>query len=411
MNGISTPSNTSSSTPQRSPLSTKKKIIVLGFMGGCPIAGVIWQHLHYIIGLQRLGHEVFYVEDTSNFPYNSSTFDISDDFSYAAQTLEKLSKEHGFCWAYCARYKDPFEMAGMDRSSLLQLYRDADCALNICGSHDLNDDLALIKNLIYVESDPGVEQIKIDQGNEATLSFLKYHQHLFTFGENIGTSNFKVPTHGLSWLPTRQPIVTDFWCPTSTAIPPAEEALYTSICNWSTSGKKDIVWRDSKYLWSKSLEFLKFIEAPKKAGEMFELATDITKESESDLFLKNDWRLVLPHDLSSNWESYRNYICNSKGEFTCAKDQYIRLNTGWFSDRSACYLAAGRPVITQETGFSSYFGGKEGLLGFSTIEEIVEAANSIRSDYAKHSRAALAIARETFEAEKVLKSLLDRAGV
>ncbi|MBX9742638.1 MAG: hypothetical protein K2W99_03755 [Chthoniobacterales bacterium] len=391
----------------------KKKIIVLGFMGGCPIAGVIWQHLHYIVGLQRLGHEVFYVEDTSRFPYNPVTFDISDDFSYATQTLETLAKEYSFeqKWTYSARYRDPFESVGMEQTQLRELYRHCDAALNICGSHDLNEDLALIPRLIYVESDPGVEQIKVDQQNATTLSFLKHHAALFTFGENIGTPDFPVPTHGLNWLPTRQPIVTDLWCHQPMAPAPSSEALYTSICNWSTSGKKDIFWKSSNYLWSKSLEFLKFCEAPKKCETTFELATDIKQKAEQELFLHNQWKLVLPHELSSNWKGYRTYIQDSLGEFTCAKDQYVRLHTGWFSDRSACYLAAGRPVITQETGFSKFYGGRYGLFGFSTIEEIVEAVRSIRSGYQKHSQAALEIAREFFEAEKVLQSLLERAGV
>ncbi len=392
---------------------SRKKIIVLGFMGGCPIAGVIWQHIHYIVGLQRLGHEVYYVEDTSNYPYNPVAFDINDDYSYAAQTLSKLAETYGFQgrWAYSARYKEPMEVAGMSREALVQLYKDADCALNICGSHDLNDELNLIRHLIYVESDPGVEQIKIDLGESETIDYLKAHRHLFTFGENIGTPAFAVPTHGIQWLPTRQPVVTDLWCPTDEAAAPDPAALFTTICNWSTSGKKDIVWRDSNYLWSKSLEFLRFVEAPRLSGEAFEMATDIKKDEERELFEKNDWRLVLPHDMSVDWDGYRDYIRNSKGEFTCAKDQYVRLNTGWFSDRTACYLAAGRPVITQETGFSAHYGGKEGLIAFSSMEEIVEGAAAIRADYKKHSRAALEIAREVFEAEKVLKSLLERAGV
>lgn len=391
----------------------RKKIIVLGFMGGMPIAGVIWQHIHYIVGLQRLGHEVYYVEDTLNYPYDPVAFNISDDYSYAAQTLGRLAKEHGFegHWAYCARYKDPTECAGMSLSALKTLYKEADCALNICGSHDMNDDLRSIRHLIYVESDPGVEQIKIDQGESATIDYLKEHRHLFTFGENIGTPAFAVPTHDFTWLPTRQPVVTDLWCPTNEAPEPAPEALFTTICNWSTSGKKDIFWKDSNYLWSKSLEFLRFVEAPKRSGEPFEMATDIKKEEESELFMKNDWKLVLPHDLSVDWNGYRDYISQSKGEFTCAKDQYIRLNTGWFSDRTACYLAAGRPVITQETGFTAHYGGNEGLFSFSSMEEIVDAVATIRADYKKHSRAALEIAREVFEAEKVLKSLLDRAGI
>ena len=153
------------------------------------------------------------------------------------------------------------------------------------------------------------------------------------------------------------------------------------------------------------------MEAPRLSGEPFEMATDIKKDEERELFEKNDWRLVLPHDMSVDWDGYRDYIRNSKGEFTCAKDQYVRLNTGWFSDRTACYLAAGRPVITQETGFTAHYGGKEGLIAFSSMEEIVEGVAAIRADYKKHSRAALEIAREFFEAEKVLKSLLDRAGV
>jgi len=391
----------------------RKKIIVLGFMGGMPIAGVIWQHIHYIVGLQRLGHEVTYVEDTLNYPYDPVAFNISDDYSYATQTLGRLAKEHGFegRWAYCARFKESTEIAGLSLTELRTLYKEADCALNICGSHDMNDDLRTIRNLIYVESDPGVEQIKIDQGESETIDYLKEHQHLFTFGENIGTPAFVVPTHDFQWLPTRQPVVTDLWCAGVEAPVPDPAALFTTICNWSTSGKKDIVWKDSNYLWSKSLEFLRFIQAPKLSGEPFEMATDIKKEEELELFRKNDWKLVLPHDLSVDWNGYRDYIRNSKGEFTCAKDQYIRLNTGWFSDRTACYLAAGRPVITQETGFTAHYGGKEGLLTFSTMEEIVDAVAAIRADYKKHSRAALEIARGVFEAEKVLASLLERAGV
>jgi hypothetical protein len=378
-----------------------------------PIAGVIWQHIHYIVGLQRLGHEVYYVEDTLNYPYDPVAFNISDDYSYATETLGRLAKEHGFegRWAYCARFKETTESAGMPLNKLRELYKEADCALNICGSHDMNDDLRTIRHLIYVESDPGVEQIKIDQSESATIDYLKEHHHLFTFGENIGTPAFAVPTHGFDWLPTRQPVVTDLWCAAAEAPALDPVAMFTTICNWSTSGKKDIVWRGSNYLWSKSLEFLRFVEAPKLSGEPFEMATDIKKEDERELFEKNDWKLVLPHDLSVDWNGYRDYIRNSKGEFTCAKDQYIRLNTGWFSDRTACYLAAGRPVITQATGFTAFYGGKEGLFAFSTMEEIVHAVAAIRADYKKHSRAALEISREVFEAEKVLSSMLERAGV
>jgi len=385
------------------------RIVVLGFMGGCPVAGVIWQHLHYIVGLQRLGHEVWYVEDGSRYPYDPEAFTITEDFSYAAKMLERLSRQYGFenRWCFCARYGDEPRTAGLSFPRLQELYRTCDAALNVCGSHELNDDLRRIPRLIYVESDPGVEQIKIDLGETATRDYLAAHHVLFTFGEAIGSEKFPVPLHGMEWLPTRQPVVTDFW---RTETPPSDHAVYTSICNWSTSGKKDIEWRGSKYLWSKSLEFLRFVEAPRHCGETFELATDIKDAAERQRFVDNDWRLIDPHALSIDWDRYREYIRASKGEFTVAKDQYTRLCTGWFSDRSACYLAAGRPVITQETGFTDLYGGHEGLLAFRNMGDIEQAAAAVRGDYAKHSRAAAEIAREYFEAEKVLGSLLSRAG-
>lgn len=389
---------------------SRKRILVLGFMGGCPIAGVIWQHIHYIVGLQRLGHEVYYVEDGLKYPYDPEAWTITEDFSYAAKTLERLAREYGFegRWCFCARYGDEPRTAGLGLEKLRELYRTCDAALNVCGSHDMNDDLLAVRRLIYVESDPGVEQIKIDLGEASVRDYLSRHAVLFTFGEAVGTDRFPVPLHGMEWHSTRQPVVTDLWC---TDAAPADDAVFTSICNWSTSGKKDIEWRGSNYLWSKSLEFLKFVEAPRRCGETFELATDIKEADEKELFLRNDWRLTDPHSLSIDWDRYRDYVRASRGEFTVAKDQYTRLHTGWFSDRSACYLAAGRPVITQQTGFTEFYGGDKGLLAFRTMEDVVAAATAIRADYAAHSRAASEVAREFFEAEKVLESLLDRASV
>jgi len=254
-----------------------------------------------------------------------------------------------------------------------------------------------------------VEQIKVDQGNKSTIKYLKRHHALFTFGENVGTERFPVPSHNLKWLPTRQPIVTDLW---KTNRRPAPAAVFTSVANWSTSGLKDIEWRGEKYLWSKSREFIRFVAAPKRAGETFELATDIKDDKTREKFLRNDWRFRGPHDLSADYRLYRDYIRRSKGEFTVAKDQYVRLNTGWFSDRSGCYLAAGRPVIIQQTGFTTVFsGGRHGLIAFQSLGEIAEAVKSINADYTRHSLAAREIARQFFEAEKVLGSLLERAGI
>ena len=382
----------------------------MGFMGSMPIAGVIWQHVHYLVGLQRLGHDVYYVEDSARLPYNPETFEVNDEFDYAAKVLDRLAGEFDFKnrWAFCARYLKNNPTAGLPLKKIRQLYRDADAILNICGTQEFNDDLLKSDRIIYVESDPGVEQIKIDQGVKSTIDYLSRHHALFTFGENVGTKKFPVPRHGFKWHATRQPIVTHLW---KTNRVPKRAAVFTSIANWSTSGLKDITWRGRKYLWSKSREFLRFTAAPKKAGETFELATNIQDLCAREKFERNGWRLVSPLQMSIDYWHYRDYIQQSKGEFTAAKDQYVRLNTGWFSDRSACYLAAGRPVITQETGFTKNYGGDAGLLAFRSLGEIADAVKKINADYPKHSGAARQIAREIFEAEKVLKSLLDRAGI
>lgn len=388
----------------------RKRIVVMGFMGSMPIAGVIWQHVHYIVGLQQLGHEVYYVEDSARLPYNPETFEVNNEFDYAARILDRLSREFEFknCWGFCARYLAGNPTAGLPLKKIRQLYRDADAILNICGTQEFNDDLLKSDRILYVESDPGVEQIKVDKRVRSTIDYLGRHRALFTFGENVGTKNFAVPTHGFKWLPTRQPIVTDLW---KTNRSPARAAVFTSVANWSTSGLKDITWRGEKYLWSKSLEFMRFVPAPKTSGETFELATDIKDKKTRDRFLRDGWRFRSPRDLSVDYWLYRDYIQRSKGEFTVAKDQYVRLNTGWFSDRSVCYLAAGRPVVIQETGFSDNYGRGGGLFAFTSLAEVVAAVKAINADYRKHSRAARALAREVFEAKTVLKSLLDRARI
>lgn len=389
---------------------SRKRIIVTGYMARCPIAGVIWQHIHYIVGLQRLGHEVFYLEDSRAHPYHPLTYDYVPDWSYTAAIMPKLAAQFGFegRWGYRARYLDDRPTAGLSGARISELWREADAVLNVCGEQELNDDVLQNRCLIYIESDPGKEQCVIDNDPDAPIHETLSHYHaVFTFGEHIGTPRFPVPLHDVPWQPTRQPIVTDFW---KTDALPKSDAVFTSVANWNTKGK-DIEWRGDKYLWSKALEFLRFKQAPRSAGETFELATNLRDEATRAELQSLGWRLTSPQEISIDHNLYVQYLRDSKGEFTVAKDQYVRLNTGWFSDRTACYLAAGRPVITQETGFTDLYGGGPGLLTFRTVDEVAEAVRAVNLDYATHSRAAFEVAAEHFEATKVVASILDRAGV
>lgn len=389
---------------------SRKRIIVTGYMARCPIAGVIWQHIHYIVGLQRLGHEVFYIEDSTAHPYHPLKFDYVDDWSYTAAIMPKLAAQFGFedRWGYRARFLPDRPTAGLSGKRIDALYREADAVLNVCGEQELHEDLLRNRCLIYIESDPGKEQCVIDNDPTAPIrATLAHYQAVFTFGEHIGTAKFPVPLHGVPWQPTRQPIVTDLW---RADAPPPSGAVFTSVANWNTKGK-DIEWRGDRYLWSKALEFLRFKDAPQRSGETFELATNLRDEPTRAELQSLGWRLTSPQAISIDHDLYVAYLRGSKGEFTVAKDQYVRLNTGWFSDRTACYLAAGRPVITQETGFTDLYGGDRGLLSFRSVDEVADAVRAVNSDYAAHSRAAFEIAAEHFESTKVVASILDRAGV
>src|SRR6266480_736075 len=183
----------------------KKRLIVMGFMGSCPIAGVIWQHLHYIIGLQRLGHDVFYIEDSARLPYNPETFEVNNEFDYAARILQHLANEFGFRrrWSFCARYLPGNPTAGLPLTRIRQLYREADAILNVCGTQEFNPDLLTSDRILYIESAPGVEQIKVDQGNTSTIKYLNRHHAVFTFGENVAPDSFPAP---LPLLKSRPPV-------------------------------------------------------------------------------------------------------------------------------------------------------------------------------------------------------------
>ena len=259
---------------------------------------------------------------------------------------------------------------------------------------------------IYVETDPVAAEIQIAQGDPKTTAAFEGHDMHFSYGGNFGKPDCKVPLVRFNWQPTVQPVVMDLWDNPSYH---RNGSAFNTIATWNNKGK-DIVYNGETYYWSKDREFKKFLDLPLRRPVPFELAVGADKKTEK-LLHKNNWRTTDPITLSGDMKTYHDFIVKSRGEFTVAKDQNIRLRSGWFSDRSACYLAAGRPVINQDTAFGSYLPTGKGLFAFQTMEDILAAVDEIESDYEGNCRAARDIAAEYFAAEKVLGSLMKRAGL
>jgi hypothetical protein len=386
---------------------TKGKIIVFGIIFWYPLAGVTYQFLHYLIGLRRLSYDVYYIEDSGRWIYDPIKFDFSPDASRNVASIAPILEAHGFAgrWAFRGNYPEG-RCYGMSEEQILRLYREADAALNVTASQELQEEHMAIPRRVYVESDPFAVQIKVAQGDESTLAALDAHDIYFSFGENLGAPDCTVPVVRYKWLPTRQPVLMDLW---ENPFPPNSTAPYTTITTWHNKGKS-IVYEGEKYYWTKDREFMRFIDLPKRRAVNFELAVVVNEDTERTL-RGNGWSLVDSLPISTDVNAYREYIQRSRGEFTVAKDQVVRPVTGWFSDRSASFLAAGRPVVTHETGFSKFLPTGKGLFGFLTMEDILAAVDVIESDYEGACRAAREVAAEYFAADKVLGSLMERAGL
>ncbi len=383
-----------------------ERLIVLGIVGQYPMAGVAWQAIHYLIGLRRLGWEVFYVEDSGATPYDPRQKTRTEDMAYAVGYLADIMRRIGFAdhWAYVEGLVGPTH--GLSRTRLDALYREAAGILNLCGATAPRPEHRQGARLIYIETDPVYEQLRIAAGDESSLAFLRSHDVLFTYGENLGASDCPVPLEGFTWKTTRPPVVLEEW-----AAPPDPGARYfTSIASWENKGK-DITFRGETYQWSKHVNFLRFLDLPRRTPARFRLAMNPGSVAVEARVRAAGWELTDPEPVSGDLDAYRDFIRASRGEFTVAKDIYVRPRSGWFSDRSVCYLAAGKPVVTQDTGFGKFVPTGEGLLAYSTMEEAVEALARVDADYAAHSTAARRVAAEAFAAEPVLGRLLADAGL
>ena len=403
----------------------KLTIIVLGTLASDPYAGMAWMHLQIVKGLSNLGHNVYYFETTSVWPYSTELQSRVNNSNYSLPYLIKIVESFGLHgrWAYRASFSKDKEWYGLSKSKAEDLLANADAIFNISGATIFKDEGLNFGRLVYYGTDPVYAEIKYFQGDKEIVSSIDQHQDVVTYGENIGNPNCLIPPLPRLRSKTRQPILTDLWKNTD----PARKE-FTTVGNWKQSGR-DITFNGDTYYWSKHHEFFKFIDLPKRIDQSIEIATNLAKpetfkygagtsvpslgvgDDDYSQLEHNGWKLVDGPAFSIDHQLYKKYIMRSRGEFTFAKDQNIRLRSGWFSERSACYLAAGRPVITQDTGFGCTLPTGEGLFAFNSMDEILAAFDAINSNYEKHSIAATEIAEEYFKAETVLQKVLNDLGL
>jgi ATP-binding cassette subfamily B protein len=385
----------------------RPKVVVLGMMTKIPVPGVVWQVAHYLVGLERLGVDAYYVEAHARTPSMFLSDETDDGSARAAAFIERVMARFGLAgrWAYHALH-DREQVYGMSHSELLRLYLRADLIINLHGGTVPRPEHTASGRLVYLETDPVQLQVELHRNEQATIDFLEPHAAFFTFGENIGQDGCRLPVSDrFTFLPTRQPVVCDFW----PVEPLGPDAPITSIGNWRQQWR-EVEFDGETYHWSKHLEWAKVIDVPQRVPSRFRLALAGHTDEDRALLAGKGWDVVAASTLATI-DDYRRFITRSRAEFTVAKDQNVRLQSGWFSDRSATYLAAGRPVVTQDTGFGRNLPTGSGLFPFTTADDAVAAFESIARDEHRHRRAARAIAQEYFAHDVVLRPLLEAVGV
>jgi hypothetical protein len=372
-------------------------LICSGFLIRYPLGGHTWHHVQYLAGLAALGHRVTYIED---YGWDASCFDpaagaMTDDPTYGIEYFSRVLEAHNLDidWCYLAAAGTP---RGMSRHELAARCRAADLYLNLDGVNHIPE-TALCRRRALIDVDPVFTQI----GGHGLAGSLANYDVLFTYGENVHRRGCDMPTGGARWLPTRQPVVLDMWDMT----PGEPSAPLTTVINWSAYGDREY---QGRVYGQKDREFEPFFDLPHEVDRAMELAVN-PPDGIRERLLAGGWSLIDPFDVTRSPCDYQRYLRASRGEFCVAKHAYVSTRCGWFSDRSAGYLASGRPVVVQDTGFSDFLPGGEGLLPFNTPAEARAAIAELDGDYERHCLAARQIARHFFDARTVLCDVLERS--
>jgi hypothetical protein len=373
------------------------KIVVSGYLVRHPVGGHTWSHLQYLIGLRRLGHDVTFGEDYgwSHSCYDPAAGVMTSDPAYGIAYLKRVLKPHGLDGHWCYLAEDG-TAHGRPREQLAEICREADLYINL-GNVNAIPEAASCRRRALIDMDPVFTQI----GGFGLGDRFAGFDVRFTYGENVGRPGCGMPTAGAHWLPTRPPVVLDLWPPT----PGDPSAPFTTVINWEAYGAREHAGRT---YGQKDREFEPFFALPREVDEPMELAVSARAEVRERL-ARGGWRLADPGAVTRDPWTYQDYLRTSRAEFCVAKHAYVSTRCGWFSDRSAGYLAMGRPVVVQDTGFSDFLPCGAGLLPFRNPAEAQAAIQMLRDDYDAHCRAARALVEEFFDARRVLSDLLERS--
>ena len=387
---------------------SKLRIIVTGLVGLYPLGGVAWDYLQYPIGFLKLGHDVYYHEDTWNWPsqpiQKTYTQDPKYSVEYIGDFVEKYAPGLRERWHYLHLHETSF---GMSREKFDEVAASADLFLNVSGACMIPENLSGACVKVFLDTDPGYNQIMMterfgwSENVDRWCSSVDAHDRHFTYAENIHGPDCLVPRLGYDWKTTRMPICIEHWEHLAGLRP---KGPWTTIMTWSAF-KGKLIYKGVEY-GSKGAEFEKLINLPAMVNVPLKVALGGVNAPLARLS-QAGWQVADGPEATATPAMYQDFITSSRGEISVAKQVYVELRTGWFSCRSAGYLSSGRPVVVQDTGFTPVIESGEGIIAFNTAEEAALGLMEVESEYERHAGAALEMARRYFDSSKVLQKLID----
>jgi hypothetical protein len=378
------------------------RIIVGSWMVRYPLGGNLSWTLQYLVGLTNLGHDVYLVE---KYAYNNSCYNpvkkvMSNDCSYGTKVVSDLLSRFGLMDKWCFVQKGGV-YHGLSKQKINEVFRTADLYIDI-GAHNRWAKESSSTLRVFIDVDPAFTQIKWH--NQLMDIPLPVYDHYYTIGMNVGREGNVIPTSGITWKYIYNPVNTHMFSRTF----PAQNASYTTIMNWQSY--ECITYNGISY-GQKDIEFEKFMSLPQLVDAAMEIAVHGLSKTKAEIIHNRGWVINAAQEVTSSYDAFCKYLANSKGEFSVCKNVYVATSSGWFSDRSAAYLASGRPVVVQDTGFKKHLPVGEGLFAVTNLDEAQAAIGEIESNYSFHSQKAWEIASEYLEASKVLKNFLNELGM